>query len=300
MPIPDYQDCMLPLLRLCSDGRPHVVRDTIETLAGEFKLTDDERRRPLPSGRQPVFENRVGWARTYMKKAGLLEAVKRGVCKITQRGLETLAKKPAKIDTDFLLQFKEFSDFRTFRREPSEEPASAEDARTPEEALDAAYEKLRDDLAADILDHLKTASPSFFERIVVEVVVRMGYGGSRQDAGQAIGRSGDGGLDGIIKEDKLGLDAIYIQAKRWENTVGRPEIQKFVGALTGERARKGIFITTSSFSQDALDYVAHIETKVVLIDGPMLAQLMIDHDVGVTTVATYDLKRVDSDYFAEE
>jgi restriction system protein len=301
MAIPDYQSCMLPLLKFYADGQEHTFREAVEALAREFKLTDQERREMLPSGQQEVFDNRVGWARTYMKKAGLIESPKRGVHRITQRGLDVLKTNPDRIDVSFLDQFQEFKEFRALRHtKPDEEPELDLNNKTPEESLEGACQKLRSDLAADLLQRLKTCSPTFFERLVVEVIVKMGYGGTRKDAGKAIGKSGDGGIDGIIKEDKLGLDAIYIQAKRWENTVGRPEIQKFVGALTVQRAKKGLFITTSNFSSDAEDYVSRIDAKVVLIDGETLAQLMIDHNVGVSTIGTYEIKKVDSDYFSEE
>lgn len=302
MAIPDYQSCMLPLLKFYGDGQEHSNRDSIDSLADHFKLTDDERRAMLPSGVQGLFDNRVNWARTYMKKAALIEPTKRGVHKITKRGLDVLKQKPESIDVNYLVQFQEFKDFRALRHAKQEEEESELDlnGKTPEESLEGAYQKIRSDLAAELLQRLKSSSPAFFERLVVEVIVKMGYGGSRKDAGKAIGKSGDGGIDGIIKEDKLGLDAIYIQAKRWENTVGRPEIQKFVGALTGQRARKGLFITTSDFTADADDYVSRIDAKVVLIDGETLAQLMIDHGVGVSTVGTYEIKKIDSDYFSEE
>lgn len=302
MSIPDYQTCMLPLLKYYADGQEHNNRDSIDALATVFKLTDEERRMMLPSGVQGLFDNRVNWARTYMKKAALIESPKRGVHKITKRGLDILKKTPDQIDVTYLGQFQEFKEFRALRHAKQEEgePELDLNNKTPEESLDTAYQKLRGDLAADLIQRLKTCSPSFFERLVVEVIVKMGYGGTRKDAGKAIGTSGDGGIDGIIKEDKLGLDAIYIQAKRWENTVGRPEIQKFVGALTGQRAKKGLFITTATFSSDAEDYVSRIDTKVVLIDGETLAQLMIDHNVGVSTINTYEVKKVDSDYFSEE
>jgi restriction system protein len=202
-----------------------------------------------------------------------------------------------------LEQFPEFVAFRELRHERPDEPAvtvnSSSDA-TPEEALDSAYQRLRLDLEAELLDQVKAASPSFFERLVVELLVRMGYGGTLRDAGQAVGKSGDGGIDGIIKEDRLGLDLIYIQAKRWDGTVGRPEIQKFAGALQGHRARKGVFITTSSFSADALEFTSRIESKIVLIDGAALAKHMIDHNVGVSTSRSYEVKKIDSDYFSEE
>jgi restriction system protein len=302
MAIPDYQTCMLPLLKHYADGQEHTNRDSIDALAQEFKLTDEERRMMLPSGVQGLFDNRVNWARTYMKKAALIESPRRGVHRITKRGIGVLKKKPGGIDVAFLAQFQEFKDFRALRhaKQEEDEPELDLNNKTPEESLEEAYQKLRGDLAADLLQRLKSCSPTFFERLVVEVIVKMGYGGTRQDAGKAIGKAGDGGIDGIIKEDKLGLDAIYIQAKRWDNTVGRPEIQKFVGALTGQRAKKGLFITTSDFSADADDYVSRIDAKVVLIDGETLAQLMIDHNVGVSTTATYEIKKVDSDYFSEE
>ena len=295
---------MLPLLKHYGDGQEHANRDSIEALATVFKLTDEERRMMLPSGVQGLFDNRVNWARTYMKKAALIESPKRGVHKITKRGLDILKKKPEKLDVAYLGQFQEFKEFRALRHAKQEEGDQEQEldlnSKTPEESLDTAYQKLRGDLAADLIQRLKTCSPSFFERLVVEVIVKMGYGGTRKDAGKAIGTSGDGGIDGIIKEDKLGLDAIYIQAKRWENTVGRPEIQKFVGALTGQRGKKGLFITTATFSSDAEDYVSRIDAKVVLIDGETLAQLMIDHNVGVSTINSYEVKKVDSDYFSEE
>jgi len=301
MAIPDYQTCMLPLLKFYADGKEHSFREAIEALAKDFHLSDEERREMLPSGQQEVFDNRIGWARTYLKKAALIETTKRAVNKITQRGLDVLKNKPGKIDVSYLAQFQEFQDFRTLRHSRTEETPDVEtSSNTPEELLERAYQKLREDLAVDMLQRLKACSPSFFERLVVEVIVKMGYGGTRKDAGKAVGKSGDGGIDGIIKEDKLGLDAIYIQAKRWENTVGRPEIQKFIGALAQQRAKKGIFITTSSFSAEAEDCVSRIEAKVILIDGETLAQLMIDNNVGVSTVCTYEIKKADSDYFSEE
>jgi len=302
MAIPDFQSVMLPLMRYCADGKEHAISETTDALADQFKLTDEERKALLPSGVQEIFRNRVAWAKSHLKMAGLLANPKRGIYKITERGLEIVRKNPPLINLKFLFQFPEYVAFRKTHRERPESTDEAENgqAGTPEEALESAHEKIRDSLAAEILQKLKSCSPSFFERLVVEVIVKMGYGGTRQDAGKAIGKSGDGGIDGIIKEDKLGLDTIYIQAKRWENTVGRPEIQKFVGALTGQRAKKGLFISTSNFSSDAMDYVSRVDTKIVLIDGETLAQLMIDHNVGVSTIATYALKKIDSDYFTEE
>lgn len=309
MPIPDYQTAMLPLLRLTADGSEHKFRDTIERLAQEFNLTDAERSEMLPSGTAPLFDNRVGWARTYLKQAGLLTSSKRGIFQITERGKVLLAKNPVRIDVGVLDQFEEFRAFRSRRREvtvdnnPTAQVTEDNDistSQTPEDQLAVAYRRLRSELELDLLEQVKTVTPAFFERLVIDLLVSMGYGGSRQDAGRAIGKSGDGGIDGIIKEDKLGLDVIYVQAKRWEGTVGRPEIQKFAGALQGQRASKGVFITTSSYSREAIDFANLINTKIILIEGKQLAGMMIDHNVGVSTVGMYELKKIDTDYFEGE
>jgi restriction system protein len=300
MPVPDYQTIMLPLLKRLGDGETHSMSDLARELADQFHLTPEEMKRLLPSGRQAVFKNRVGWARTYMKKSGLVETPKRGYVRITDRGRAVLRDPPEKITNAFLSQFPEFLEFRT-RREKPEEPKEIEDEEVnPEEAMESAYQKLREDLVTDIIETVKACTPAFFERLVVDVLVAMGYGGTRKDAGQAVGQTRDGGIDGIIKEDRLGLDIVYIQAKRWDGQVGRPEIQKFAGALQGQRARKGVFITTSGFTSEAHDYVSKIESKVVLIDGEALAQFMIDHGVGVTTLSSYELKQIDTDYFTED
>lgn len=303
MAIPDYQTVMLPLLQYAGDGQEHSLRETIDALAEAFSLTEDERKELLPSGRQRVFDNRVGWARTYMSKAGLLQTTRRSHFEISSRGRQVLAAKPDRVDVKFLDQFEDFREFRALKGTRSTGAANtataAEQETTPEEALESAYLRLRDSLAADVLQQVKSSSPSLFENLVVELLLKMGYGGSRRDAGRAIGRSGDEGIDGIIKEDRLGLDIIYIQAKRWEAGVGRPEVQKFAGALQGQRAKKGIMITTSSFSAEARDYVSKIESKIVLIDGEHLAGLMIDHNLGVSPVASYEVKKVDTDYFTE-
>ncbi len=302
MPIPDYQSIMLPLLKFAGDGQEHSLRETAEVLADEFDLTDGERSKLLPSGQQAIFDNRVGWARTYLKKARMLETTRRGYYRITERGQEILRRNPPKIDTTFLKQFPEFVEFQTATRVRTDETENqgSHEAQTPEEVIETAYQKMRQGLAAELLQIIKEHSPTFLERLVIDLLVRMGYGGTRKDAGEAIGRTRDGGIDGIIKEDRLGLDIVYVQAKRWDGPVGRPEIQRFAGALQGQRARKGIFITTSTFSQDALDYASRIDSKIVLIDGDRLAQLMIDHNVGVTSMSLYELKRIDSDYFTEE
>lgn len=302
MAIPDFQSLMLPLLGFADDGREHSLREAIEALAIQFRLTSDERRELLPSGRQATFDNRVGWTRTYLQKAGLLAVPKRGHFQITQRGQAVLAEKPPRINIAFLRQYPEFLEFQRGRNKDSR-VVSAEESEliTPEESIESAYQRARTGLAAELLQTIKGCSPDFFERLVVDLLVRMGYGGTRKDAGQRLGKSGDGGIDGIINEDRLGLDVVYIQAKRWDGTsVGRPEIQKFAGALQGQRARKGIFLTTSAFSRDAHDFASRIDSKIVLMDGETIAQLMIDYGVGVNTVATYELKRIDSDYFSGE
>jgi restriction system protein len=299
MAIPDYQTIMLPLLQFAGDGKEHTLRETVEKLADTFGLSEEEREVLLPSGQQTVFHNRVGWARTYMKKAMLLDAPRRSFFIISNRGKEVLASNPKRIDGEFLDQFAEFKEFKSLRHEKTEEELPTTND-TPEEVLESAYLSLRHSLASDILQQVKSSPPRLFERIVVQLLVAMGYGGTLKDAGKAVGKSGDEGIDGIIKEDRLGLDIIYIQAKRWEGTVSRPEIQKFAGALQGQRARKGIFITTSEFSKEAQDYVAKIESKIVLIDGQQFAQYMIDHNLGVTPIANYEIKRIDSDYFSEE
>jgi len=301
MAIPDYQSIMLPLLKFAGDQEELSLREAIEALADEFNLTDEERKELLPSGRQATFDNRVGWARTYMKKAGLLKSTRRGYFQITERGLDVLKQNPPEINAAFLRQFPEFVEFQTPQAKIDKETErDIRDTQTPEEEIEAAYQSVRQGLATDLLQTIKSCSPTFFERLVIDLLVKMGYGGTRKDAGQAVGRSGDGGIDGIIKEDRLGLDIVYIQAKRWDGSVGRPDIQKFAGALQGLRARKGIFITTSTFSQAAHDYVSLIDSKIILIDGDLLAQLMIDYNIGVTTVTSYELKRIDSDYFTEE
>lgn len=301
MAVPNYESFMMPLLRQLEDGRERHYREAWQGAISELGISEAEQKLMLPSGRFSVADNRCGWARTYLKKAGLVESTRRGYLRITPRGLEVLSMAPASIDNKFLERFPEFVAFKHQSREGQRRDEGAapapESHQTPEESLEDAYGRLRAGLEAELLDKVREAPPDFFERLVVELLVGMGYGGSRADAGQALGRSGDEGIDGIIKEDRLGLDAIYLQAKRWSATVGRPEIQKFAGALQGHRARKGVFITTSEFSREAEDYVSRIDNKIVLIDGRKLAALMFEHDVGVTKVGTYELKRIDGDYF---
>lgn len=304
MPIPDFQTLMRPLLEAHADRKEHLNRDLVAQLAQQFGLTDEERREMLPSGRARLFDNRIGWAKAHILQAGLLAAPRRAISTITDRGIQALLNHPEKINLRALNDYEEYREFKNRRRSTDDEESNspdseAEDQETPEELLENAYLKVRRQIESELLSQIKSSPPEFLERVVVDLVVRMGYGGSRKDAGEALGRSGDEGIDGIIKEDPLGLDIIYLQAKRWEGTVGRPEIQKFAGALQGQRARKGIFITTSNFSSDALEYTSRIETKIILIDGLRLAKLMFDHGVGVATASTYEVKRIDSDYFID-
>lgn len=298
MTIPDYQSIMLPLLKLAGDQQEHKMKDVTDELANQFGLTEAERKTQIPSGTQSLFYNRVGWARTYLVKAGLLDKPARGQIKITGTGLKLLAENPSEINNKTLKKYPGFQQF--IKVDPIESTTPETRIQTPEELIEEGYQSIRDSLAAELLSEVKTASPQFFERLVVELLVKMGYGGSRKDAGEAIGKSGDEGIDGIIKEDRLGLDVIYIQAKRWENNIAPAEIQKFVGALHGKKANKGVFIITSSFSKNAWEYASSVGTKVILIDGNQLAQLMIDYNVGVTSVSSYEIKKIDSDYFIDE
>ncbi|MBF8265304.1 MAG: restriction endonuclease [Dehalococcoidia bacterium] len=301
MAIPDYQKLMLPLLKFTADQEEHSVRQAFDAIAEGFKLTDAEIKELLPSGQQEVFNNRVGWARTYLVKAGLLEQTRRGYFKITKRGLDVLKQNHPSINLNFLNQFDEFRAFRTLRKAGSENQQvtdeKSEQGKTPAEIIEGAYRRLKDDLASDLLQQIKKSPPSLFENIVVDLLVKMGYGGSRADAGKAIGRTGDEGVDGVINEDRLGLEMVYIQAKRWENTVGRPDVQSFAGALQGKHARKGVFMTTSGFSEEAKAFVKGIESKIILIDGNLLADLMIEYNVGLNQGAIYQMKKIDSDYF---
>ena len=296
---------MLPLLKQFGDGKEHSLHETLDKLTQIFSLSEQDLNELLPSGKQTTFYNRVGWARTYFTKSGLLEMTRRSHYKITERGKEVLKSNPALINMKYLEQFPEYVEFKEkegTRRKNLEGDDSNEiqqtKSKTPEEMLEYAYQEIRDNLAQELLAEVKKSTPAFFERLVVELLVNMGYGGSRREAARAVGQTGDEGIDGIIDEDRLGLDTIYIQAKRWDAVVGRPEIQKFVGALMGKRARKGIFITTSSFSPEAENYVKNIDAKVVLINGKRLSEFMIDYDIGVNGSVAYQLKRMDWDYFS--
>ncbi len=288
------------MLRRLLDGKDHRMAELYDALADDLRLTDADRSEMLASGMQPIYKNRISWARTFLKKAGLVDQPSRGLLRITDRGRVALTSGKT-IDNAYLMQFPEFEAFFRGARDKDETVSVAETVsnESPGDTIDRVYKQLRDNLAQDLLERIKTSSPAFFEKLVVDLMIKMGYGGSREDAGRTVGRSGDGGIDGVINEDRLGLDVIYLQAKRWENTVGRPVVQGFVGSLAGRRASKGVLITTSEFSKDAREYVNTIEPKIVLIDGEMLGALMIQYGLAVTTRDTYEIKQIDSDYFDE-
>jgi restriction system protein len=293
---------MLPLLKFASDEKEHSTTEAINHLAALFNLSEEDQNHMLPSGTQKTFTNRVYWAKSYLKMAGLIDSPQRSYFKITPAGKATINKNLSIINIAYLNTIDGFKEKRTPAASDNVETkiADIENDLTPEENIEQSYQNIKSQLAEDILLKIKEMSPKFFENLVVELLVKMGYGGTIKDAGQAVGRSGDEGIDGIIKEDRLGLGKIYIQAKRWDGCVGRPEIQKFLGALVGQGAQKGVFITTSYFSKEALGFDPKGDTKIVLIDGEQLAQYMIDYDLGVSTVATYQIKRIDLDYFGEE
>lgn len=294
--IPDFQSIMLPLLMSIKDGKEYGISEVNIILSNFFKLTQDEFDTLLPSGTQKVFVNRVAWAKAHLKIAGLVESTKRGVFKISEKGSNFVNSNP-KILNLKILKTLDSSNSPIIAAFNQQENIISSKSSTPEEIIDENYLLIRDNLKLELLEKILQCSPSFFENIVIQLLVKMGYGGTIADAGRTIGRSGDEGIDGIIKEDKLGLDIIYIQAKRWKGSVGRPEIQKFVGALAGQGAKKGVFITTSSFTQDAKSYQPKNETKIVLIDGEQLTELMLDYNLAVSTVRTIEIKRIDNDFF---
>ncbi|MGB8507680.1 MAG: restriction endonuclease [Pyrinomonadaceae bacterium] len=306
MAIPDFQTAMLPVLRDLALGE-RAGQETIDALATHFDLTPEELAQRLPSGKQATFRNRVAWAKAHLKAAGLVESPRRGVYRLTDRGRQVLAENPTSIGLSYLVRFPEYI---AFRQRSTDTNGSSEavtpplsgtnDSRTPDDLIEDGYRQLRVALVTDLRERISVMPPSDFEQLVVDLLTEMGYGGPQEDAGLVVGRGGDEGIDGVIHEDRLGLETIYIQAKRWQGTVGRPEIQRFAGALQGQRARKGVFITTSSFSREAIAYADSIQTRIVLIDGAQLAELMIDHGVGVTSIKKYEIKRVDSDYFTVE
>lgn len=303
MAVPDYQSFMLPFLEILGDKKEHSLQEMYERLADHFNLTEEDKKERVPSGKQLKYHNRISWARTYLKKAGLIKNVSRGKFVITERGLRVLRENLEKVDIKYLQQFEEFRQFRRIGGQVSEnktsQVSSSQSDLSPEEQLDESYELLQKELIDELLMTIKSCTPKFFEKLVIDLLVAMGYGGSYEDAGKAIGKSGDDGIDGIIKEDRLGLDVIYVQAKRWEHPVGRPTVQAFAGSLEGQRAKKGIIITTSRFTEEARQYVKRIEKRIVLLDGIQLAELMIDYNVGVYEKEKYVVKKMDLDYFEE-
>lgn len=305
MAVPDFQTFLRPMLEAVSDGHARKIRDLAPEISSRFKLTEADLEDLLPSGKQTRFNNRVQWAATFLNAAKLVVRPSRGVIAITARGKEELSLAPPKITVQYLMKYSEFKTFRGYGNEnqvTSPPVAEQSETITPAEQIEIAYQNIRKSLAIELLEKVKNSTPAFFERLVVDLLVRMGYGGSRADAGQAIGKSGDDGIDGIIKEDRLGLDLVAIQAKRWANTtVGRPDVQAFSGSLDGQGAKKGVFITTSQFSQDAKGYVKRLgDKKIILIDGEQLAELMIDFNVATVTHETYEVKRIDLDFFEDE
>jgi len=301
MTVPDFQTLMLPALKVLALQSPRTTVEVRQSLAHEFTLSETDLAELLPSGRQTTFANRVAWAYSYLKQAQLIDSPKRGVYAITERGRTILAEQPKRIDIGFLSRFPEFQAFRQpgvdgTSPNPTPIPPTAQEL-TPDEQIRAGYKRLRDSLAIQLLERAKSISPASFEQLVIDVLVGLGYGGSLADAAKVVGGGGDEGIDGIIKEDRLGLDSIYVQAKRWQNTVGRPDIQRFAGALQGQRARKGIFITTSAFSAEAVAYAANLNTTIVLIDGRMLTELMMDAQIGVSSSSEIRILKQDEDYF---
>jgi restriction system protein len=306
MAIPDYQSIMLPILKLASDGAEHRTRDAVAQIAKVFQLTEEELTELTPGGKDYVFGNRWGWARTYLKKAGLIRYTGWGKFEITEVGRALLDENPSKIDLSILKRYPEFLEFYNGAKSTDERTSAGEvepviSSETPEELISSAYAKLRQRVQSELLDKIISGTPKSFEQLVVSLLTKMGYGGSLADAGKALGRPHDGGIDGVIKEDKLGFDRIYIQAKKWrDTTVGSVEVQGFVGALAGVKARKGVFITTSKFSNEARKYADSLENKVILIDGDRLTELMFEYSLGVSTLNMYEVKRIDNDFFDED
>ncbi len=307
MSIPPYETFMLPVLRSLAGSEPRRRAEIVRAAADAKGIPEDERQLLVPSGGSTIVQSRAGWALSYLKQADLVRTLSRGVYRITDRGLSVLARNLPHIDNAVLEEFEEFRAFRARSQSSDDEAVEVSIAPTrgrrnegsPEETLEAAYKTFRADLVTQLLDMLRTVEPTRFEKIVVDVLQAMGYGGGRVGAARAIGRSGDGGIDGVIEEDRLGLDTVYVQAKRWESNIGRPIVQGFAGALQGQRARKGVMITTSDYTNDAREYVASLSTRIVLINGERLAEMMIDHNVGVSTEQTYAIKKLDSDYFED-
>ncbi len=309
MPIPDYQTLMLPVLKRAAQGETRVP-EIEEKIAAEFNLTPDERNQMLPSGRQKVLHNRIHWAKFYLGKAGLIVSPRRGWFAAAEAGRALLARSPLRIDVNLLLEYPGFKEFyqsgnineTSVEIAPASIAPSPAASATPEEQIESINLAAQTALRNDLLQRILQNSPAFFEQVIIDLLVAMGYGGSHRNAAKQLGRSGDGGVDGVIDEDRLGLDRVYVQAKRYapNSSVGRPEVQGFVGSLVGLGATKGVLVTTSTFSQNASDYVRHLAQRVILIDGQRLGDLMIEHNVGVRVSRTIDFKRLDEDFFSEE
>jgi restriction system protein len=301
---------MLPLLRYVEDGKEHRIGDVVEPLGRKLGLSEAEMAELLPSGRQSIFANRVHWAKTYLAQAKVLEITRRAHFRITERGREVLRENPTRVDVSFLDRFHEFNEFRERRRvveepllsAPNVAPEPTSKLATPDELLRTTIADLEAALSSELLDRILAAPPAFFESLIVTLLLNMGYGGSREDAGRAIGKSGDGGIDGVIDQDPLGLDRVYLQAKRYSANVAvsEPEIRAFSGSLGAAKANKGVFVTTSHFTKPALDFAERHPFKMVLIDGKQLTSLMLRHNVGVRVAETLHLKKVDEDFFGEE
>ena len=304
MPIPDYQSIMLPILKLISDRQEYSNKELVKKVAAHFSMTDKEQSEMLPSQRQSVLSNRVAWAIAYLKKAGLITSPRRGIQTLTLRGKQALAQRPETINNSFLMQYPEFCDF--VGKEKSSDSVLINgiirpiEVRTPQEIMAESYREINSALASELIEQILHLPPGFFERLVLDLLLAMNYGGSPEDAAQVVGKSGDEGIDGIIKQDRLGLDIIYVQAKRWKENVGGPIVQAFIGALHLRSAQRGILITTSCFTSQAKELAAKSATRVILIDGILLAQLMIEHNIGVAIETEYKLKRIDTDYFADD
>ena len=294
---------MLPIMKIAQDGEEHISREVRQRIGEQLGLTDEERKELLPSGTQPVFTNRLAWARTHLHMAGLLESTGRGLFRITERGKEALASNPSTINLRFLLQFPEYAEARSrAKTDTAVRPAAhapTTEAASPQERIELAFRELNNSLTTELRAKLAAIDPFRFEQVVLDLLVKMGYGGSKKEAAKVTQKTGDEGIDGLINEDRLGLDVIYIQAKRWKHNIGRPEIQNFVGALAGKKAAKGIFITTSEFHDNAREYAEGLHQKIILIGGRRLAELMIEHNLGVAEEQAYSIRKIDSDYFDE-
>lgn len=298
--IPDFQTIMLPLLKAFQNGKEKTSKELREEMVSHFNISEDEQKEKIPSGKQPLYYNRVAWAIAYLKMADLISSPARAVYTITEEGKKVLENPPEKITINFLKQFDSFSKNRNPEKDTELDDNNQIVEKTPDELIEIGYKQVKNELSLQILNQIKDCSPYFFEKIVLDLLIKMGYGGSEMANGEVTPKGSDEGIDGIIKEDKLGLDKIYIQAKKWENCVGRPEIQKFVGALQGKRAKKGIFITMSTFTKEALEYAENLDVAVILIDGKKLANYMIENELGVSLKQNYKIFNVDTDYFIEE